>query len=53
MMEAFMWSCLRELNSQTESWELIGELSQKLADHMSRVQELVKVLELTEGEVFQ
>ena len=52
-MEAFMWSRLRELSSQTESRELIGELSQKLADHMSRVQELVQVLELTEGEVFQ
>ena len=36
-MEAFMWSHLQELSSQTESWELIGELSQKLADHMSRV----------------
>ena len=52
-MEEFMWSCLRELSSQTESQELIGELSQKLADHTSRVQELVQVLELTEGEVFQ
>ena len=37
-MEAFMRSCLQELSSQTESWELIGELSQKLADHTSRVQ---------------
>ena len=36
-MEEFMWSRLREINSQTESWELIGELSQKLADHTSRV----------------
>ena len=35
--EEFMWSRLRELSSQTESRELIGELSQKLADHMSRV----------------
>ena len=50
-MEEFMQSCLQEINSQTESWELIGELSQKLADHTSRVQELVQVLELTEGEV--
>ena len=52
-MEAFMWSCLKELSSQTESWELIGELSQKLADHTSRVSELVQIPELTEGEVFQ
>ena len=48
-----MRSHLRDLSSQTESWELIGELSQKLADHMSRVQELIQVSELTEGEVFQ
>ena len=50
-MEEFMQSCLRELSLQTESRELIGELSQKLANHTSRVQELVQVLELTEGEV--
>ena len=50
-MEEFMRSCLREINSQTESQELIGELSQKLADHTSRVRELVQVLELAEGEV--
>ena len=52
-MEAFMWSRLGELSSQTESWELIGELSQKLADHMSRVRELVQIPEFMEGEVFQ
>ena len=52
-MEAFMWSHLRELSSQTESQELIGELSQKLADHTSRVRELVQAPELTEGEMFQ
>ena len=50
-MEEFMRSCLREINSQTESRELIGKLSQKLVDHTSRVRELVKVLELAEGEV--
>ena len=50
-MEEFIWSCLQEINSQTESWELIGELSQKLAYHTSRVRELVQVPELTEGEV--
>ena len=44
-------SCLREINSQTESRELIGELSQKLADHTSRVRELVQVPELAEEEV--
>ena len=50
-MEEFMRSHLRELSSQTESQELIGALSQKLADHASWVQELVQVLELTEEEV--
>ena len=50
-MEGFMRSHLQELSSQTESRELIGELSQKLANHASSVRELVQVLELTEGEV--
>ena len=36
---------------QTESRELIGALSQKLAIHTSRVQELVQVPELTEEEM--
>ena len=52
-MEAFMQSCLQELSSQIESRELIGKLCEKLANHMSRVRELVQVPELTEGEVFQ
>ena len=50
-MEEFMRSHLRELSSQTESRELIGALSQKLADHTSGVQELVQALELVEEEV--
>ena len=50
-MKEFMRSHLCEINSQTESQELIGELSQKFADHTSRVRELVQVPELTEGEV--
>ena len=50
-MEEFMWSRLQELSSQTESRELIGALSQKLANHASRVQELVQVPELTEEAV--
>ena len=41
-MEEFMRSHLRELSSQTESQELLGALSQKLADHASQVQELSK-----------
>ena len=50
-MEEFMQSCLQEISSQTESQELIEDLSQKLAAHTSRVRELVQVPELTEGEV--
>ena len=50
-MEEFMQSYLQELSSQTECRELIGALSQKLADHASQVQELVQVPELTEEEV--
>ena len=50
-MEEFMRSHLREISSQTESRELIGDLSQKLATHTSRVRELVQVPELAEGEV--
>ena len=52
-LEAVMQSRLRELNSQTEFWELIGDLSQKLANHASRVWELVQAPELAEGEVAQ
>ena len=36
-MEEFMGSHLQEISSQTESQELIGDLSQKLATHTSRV----------------
>ena len=50
-MEEFLWSHLREISSQTKSRELIEELSQKLSAHASRVQELVQVPELAEGEV--
>ena len=50
-MEEFMWSRLQEISSQTESRELIEQLSEKLSAHTSRVQELVQVLELVEGEV--
>ena len=50
-MEEFMQSRLQEISSQTESRELIGELSQKLATHTSWVRELVQVPELAEGEV--
>ena len=50
-MEEFLRSCLREISSQTESWELIEELSWMLLAHASRVRELVQVPELAEVEV--
>ena len=50
-MEEFMWCRLQELSSQTESQELIGVLSQKLANHTSWVQELVQAPELVKEEV--
>ena len=52
-MEEFLQSCLREISSQTESQELIEQLSQKLSAHASRVWELVQVPELGELEVSQ
>ena len=36
-MEEFLRSHLSKISSQTESWELIEELSQKLSAHTSRV----------------
>ena len=52
-MEEFLQSHLREISSQTESQELIEELSQKISAYASRVQELVQVSELAELEVSQ
>ena len=52
-MEEFLQSHLREISSQTESRELIEELSWKLSAHVSRVRELVQVPELGELEVSQ
>ena len=52
-MEEFLQSRLREISSQTKSWELIEELSQKLSAHASRVWELVQVPKLDEPEVSQ
>ena len=36
-MEGFLWSCLHEISSQSESWELIEELSWKLLVQTRRV----------------
>ena len=52
-MEGFLWSCLQEISSQSESRELIKELSQKLLAHTSRVREVVQAPELDEQAVFQ
>ena len=52
-MEEFLQSHLSEISSQTESRELIEELSWKLSAHTSRVQELVQVPGLAEIEVSQ
>ena len=50
-MEGFLQSCLQEISSQTESWELMEGLTRKLSAHTSRVWELVNVPELAEEEV--
>ena len=47
-MEAFMNVCLHELSSQKDSQELVGELSQRLSKHNTRIQELVRGTELAE-----
>ena len=52
-MEDFLQSHLREISSQTESQELIEELSRKLSAHTNRVRDLVQVPELGELEVSQ
>ena len=52
-MEGFLQSCLCKISSQSESWELIKELSQKLSAHASRVREVVQAPKLDEQAVFQ
>ena len=52
-METFMRCRLSKLGSQDESRVLIGELSKRLANHTSRVQELVQLPELDDDGVFQ
>ena len=45
-MEGFLWGCLCEISSQSESRELIEELSQKLLAHASRYEKLFRPLNL-------
>ena len=52
-MEEFLWSHLSEISSQTESRELIEELTRKLSAHASRVWELVQVPRFAKIEVSQ
>ena len=47
-VEGFLQSCLCEISSQSESQELIKELSRKLSAHASRVQEVVQAPKLDE-----
>ena len=52
-MEGFLWCCLHEIRSQSESHEVIEELSWKLSAHASRVREAVQAPELNEQAMFQ
>ena len=52
-MEGFLRSCLHEISSQSESRDLIEELSWKLSVQTSRVREVVQAPELGEQAVFQ
>ena len=47
-MGEFLRSCLHEISSQSESREIIEELSRKLLAHASRVREVVQACELDE-----
>ena len=50
-MEKFIQSCLKELRSQQETKNLIGELSSRITDHRGRVRELLRSEPLRHPEV--
>ena len=52
-MEGFLQICLRELSSQSESQEMIKELSQTLSAHANRIQEAIQAPGLHKPAVFQ
>ena len=52
-MEGFLQRCLHEINSQSESQEMIKELSRTLSAHASRIREVIQALGLHEPAVFQ
>ena len=52
-MEGFLQRCLHEINSQSESQEMIKELSRTLSAHASRIREVIQAPGLHEPAVFQ
>ena len=52
-MEGFPQRCLHELSSQSESQEMIEELSWKISAHASRIREVIQAPGLHEPVVFQ
>ena len=52
-MEGFLQRCLREISSQSESQEIIEELSRTLSAHTSRIQEVIQAPGLHKPAMFQ
>ena len=52
-LEGFLQRCLRELSSQSESREMIEELSQTLLAHTNRIREAIQAPGIHEPAVFQ
>ena len=50
-MEEFIWSRLREMLSQQETKNLIGELSLQIADHQGKIRQLLRSESLRHPEV--
>ena len=52
-MEGFLQRCLHEISSQSESQEIIEELSQTLSAHTSRIREVIQAPGLHKPAMFQ
>ena len=52
-LEGFLQRCLHELSSQSESQEMIKELSQTLSAHANRIREAIQAPGIHEPAVFQ
>ena len=52
-LEGFLQRCLRELSTQSESQEMIEELSQTLSAHANRIQEAIQAPGIHEPAMFQ